>query len=104
MRHSQAIEEFLATQLGGAPAGAPEPDQDLLAHGVLDSMGVMQLVAWICDRYAVDLDGWIPDADELRSVRAIDAFITRRTGAASGAAPWTLAGSVSPGAPHLAQY
>ncbi|WP_420038197.1 acyl carrier protein (plasmid) [Streptomyces sp. cg28] len=83
MRHSQAIEEFLATRIRGTSAGAVEPDQDLLAHGVLDSMGVMQLVAWICERFAVDLDGWVPDADELRSVRAIDAFITRQVAAGS---------------------
>ncbi|MFI7340992.1 acyl carrier protein [Streptomyces sp. NPDC050085] len=77
MRYADAITDFLAT-LGKTPATALDPDLDLLEHGMLDSIGVMQLVSWITERYGVDHYGYVLDAEDMRSVRAIDAFITHQ--------------------------
>ncbi|MDH6705934.1 acyl carrier protein [Kitasatospora sp. NPDC086801] len=68
------IEEFL-------PDVAPEQladDHDLLSDGVIDSLGVLKLIAWVEDHFALPVDDTDLDPNNFRSVAAIDAFITQR--------------------------
>ncbi|MER8105245.1 phosphopantetheine-binding protein [Kitasatospora sp. NPDC094016] len=68
------IEEFL-------PDVTPEQladDHDLLSDGVIDSLGVLKLIAWVEDHFALPVDDTDLDPNNFRSVTAIDAFITQR--------------------------
>jgi len=51
-------------------------DHDLLADGVIDSLGLLKLIAWIEDRFGLPVDDSAMDPDNFRSVRAIGAFVS----------------------------
>ncbi|MER5889419.1 phosphopantetheine-binding protein [Streptomyces sp. NPDC001941] len=74
------IEEFLpdldATQLAD--------DHDLLSDGVIDSLGVLKLIAWVEDHFQLAVGDADLDPNNFRSVAAIDQFIAdARQGVAS---------------------
>ncbi|WP_435242568.1 acyl carrier protein [Streptomyces cucumeris] len=61
-------------------------DYDLLAGGVIDSLGLLTLVSWLEDTYGLDVDVLDVAPDNFRSVAAIDAFCDAATAAGTGAA------------------
>lgn len=56
-----------------------DADTDLLLDGLVDSMGVVQIVQWLEERLAVEIDPADVVIDNFRSVRAIVAYVARRT-------------------------
>ncbi|WP_018680900.1 phosphopantetheine-binding protein [Actinokineospora enzanensis] len=52
-----------------------DPDFDLLDSGVVDSLGLLRLIAWLGERHDLPVDELDLDPAEFRSVRAIDAFV-----------------------------
>lgn len=52
-----------------------DPEYDLLEGGIIDSLGLLTIVAWIEDRFGVAVDAGEIGEDDLRSVRAIGALI-----------------------------
>ncbi|MEV0323080.1 acyl carrier protein [Streptomyces sp. NPDC050658] len=86
MQYAEQIKEFLAAELpAGASTAELDPDLDLLEHGVLDSLGVLQLIDWICDRYGVRRDGVEVELEDIQSIRAIDSFIQSQVRAGNDA-------------------
>lgn len=76
MSHIAEIRQFvLAEFLPDVPAEDLGPDEDLLAGGVVDSLGLLKLIAWIEDRFGVAVDEVELSPDSFRSITAIDAFI-----------------------------
>jgi acyl carrier protein len=63
-----------------------DPDYDLLESGIVDSLGVLTVLAWVEDRFGVEIDVGEIDEDQFRSVRAICA----RAGSAERAPQATL--------------
>jgi acyl carrier protein len=51
-----------------------DPDYDLLENGIVDSLGVLTVLAWVEDRFGVEIDVGEIDEDDFRSVRAICAL------------------------------
>ncbi|MEU2563293.1 acyl carrier protein [Streptomyces longispororuber] len=52
-------------------------DYDLLTNGVVDSLGLLKLIAWIETEFTVTVDDAALDPDNFRTVDAIDAFVAR---------------------------
>lgn len=52
---------------------------DLLSSGVVDSLGLLKMIAWIETTFDVAVDDAALDPDNFRTVSAIDAFIERAT-------------------------
>ncbi|MEV7438322.1 acyl carrier protein [Streptomyces griseoviridis] len=76
MPYAQAIKEFVVEEfLPDVSAGELDADYDLLANGVIDSLGLLKVIAWIEDRYGVDTDEVDLRPESFNSVAAIDAFI-----------------------------
>jgi len=76
------IEEFLPD----VSAASLEVDYDLLAGGVIDSLGLLMLIAWVEERFSVRVGDQDLDPDNFRSVSAIDRFVdTMRVGPVVGA-------------------
>ncbi|MGW7082900.1 acyl carrier protein [Streptomyces sp. NPDC054871] len=65
------VEEFLLD----IPADELADDYDLLANGVIDSLGLLTLVSWLEDRYRLDIDAMEIAPDNFRSVGDIEAFV-----------------------------
>jgi acyl carrier protein len=52
-----------------------DPDYDLMQGGVVDSIGLLKLIAWLEHRFNIAADDIDLDPDNFRSVTAIDRFI-----------------------------
>ena len=74
IRHDVRL--FLQNDLSRDLSGVDD-STSLLQAGVLDSLGVMQLVAFLQERFAITItdDDLVPE--NLESVDAITAFVTR---------------------------
>jgi acyl carrier protein len=76
MSNVDIIKQFVLTEfLPGTPAGELAVDHDLLNDGVIDSLGVLKLIAWVEDRFEVAVGDNDLDPNNFRSVEAIDTFI-----------------------------
>ncbi|MDQ1016532.1 acyl carrier protein [Streptomyces afghaniensis] len=77
MRYAQTIKEFVVGEfMPDVPAAELDAELDLLENGVIDSLGLLKLIAWIEDRYGIDTDQGDLRPESFRSVAAIDAFIS----------------------------
>ena len=52
-----------------------DPEWDLLEGGILDSLALLTVVAWIEDRFEVPVDAGEIGEDDLRTVQAICSLI-----------------------------
>ena len=53
-----------------------DADFDLLDNGVVDSLGLLQLIEWVGDRYDLPVADMDLTPDNFRSVNAIHEFVT----------------------------
>ncbi|TWP48524.1 AMP-binding protein [Lentzea tibetensis] len=74
------VEEFLPDVAPGSLAA----DYDLLAGGVIDSLGLLKVIAWLEDRYDLAVDDVELEPDSFRTVDAINDFIDRAQQPVSG--------------------
>ncbi len=56
-----------------------EADDDLLGEEIIDSMGIMQLIAFIEDTFDVDVAQADITIVNFRTVKAIDAYLAKRS-------------------------
>lgn len=73
------LEDFIVEEIAfGRGIESIPPDEDLLARGVIDSLAVTQLVAFLEDRYGIQItdDELIPD--NFRSLACMEAFVERK--------------------------
>jgi len=70
-----------------------DPDHDLLDGGIIDSLGLLTIVAWIEDRFAVAVDAGEIGEDDLRSVRAVCSLIESLGGPCDTAGDRSLKGA-----------
>ncbi|MCT2581975.1 phosphopantetheine-binding protein [Actinophytocola gossypii] len=76
MSNIDAIKKFLIDEfLPDVSASELDVDHDLLADGLIDSLGVLKLIAWIEERFALTVTDTELDPDNFRSISAIDAFV-----------------------------
>lgn len=65
------LEEYLP----GTPPAELDGSYDLLDNGVVDSLGLLQLIAWVEQRYEIPIDEVELSPDHFRSVDAICRFV-----------------------------
>jgi acyl carrier protein len=76
MSNIDTIKKFLIDEfLPDVGASEIDVEHDLLADGVIDSLGVLKLIAWLEERFALTVSDTELDPDNFRSVTAIDSFI-----------------------------
>ncbi|MBW4721898.1 acyl carrier protein [Saccharothrix obliqua] len=57
------------------PPDQLEPDLNLLDSGVVDSLGLLRLIAWVGERFDIAVEEADISPDNFRSVDAIAAFV-----------------------------
>ncbi len=73
------VEQFIVREI--APGFGPvDHDLDLLAGEVIDSLGIVQLIAFLEEKYAIKVGDDDLDPENFRSVNSIAAFV-QQTGA-----------------------
>lgn len=73
-----AIREFLVTSTPIASAGDVSPDTPLLDSGVLDSLGILQLMTFIGEQMGVEVsdDDFIPE--NFQTVGSLSRFVAAK--------------------------
>lgn len=80
MDNTQTITRFVIEEfLPDVRADQLAADYDLLDNGVIDSLGLLKVIAWLEDRFKLALDELDLDPDSFRTVAAIDAFVRNAT-------------------------
>jgi acyl carrier protein len=76
MSHTDTIKKFVIDEfLPDVSAADLAVDYDLLADGVVDSLGLLKLIAWVEDHFQLAVHDTDLDPNNFRSVQAIDQFI-----------------------------
>lgn len=79
--HENALAEFVRNELLHGRKVALTNDADLLGAGIVDSLGILRLVAFIEDRFGVK----VPDEDvvfeNFQSIGAMAAYVSQRQAA-----------------------
>ncbi|MBW4718166.1 acyl carrier protein [Saccharothrix obliqua] len=79
MTVAQRIRAFLATTPGRAAALAALGDDDsLIDRGLLDSLGTLELSAWLQEEFGITVDEIDLTADNFESISAISWYVERR--------------------------
>lgn len=72
------LTDYLAKELAIGRAKDIGPDDDLIATGVLDSLGLMQLVLFIERKLSIHVPDEDVVIDNFRTVRILEAYINRQ--------------------------
>lgn len=89
MNPERAIETFIKDQLVRGNSKAPlHVDDSLIQSGIIDSMAILQLVAFIEDTFSVKVEDAEIDLRNFGTIRAMNELVRRKTSAtkASGSA------------------
>lgn len=85
MSHIPTIKQFVLDEfLPDVTGDDLTNDYDLVATGVIDSLGLLKLIAWLEERFELPTDDIELDPDSFRTIDAIDAFIARAQLATAG--------------------
>ena len=73
------VEQFIISELSqGRGITAIDPGDNLLAKGIVDSHGVMELVAFLEERYGISVSDEDLTPENFESVARIDEFVARK--------------------------
>ena len=76
MDRTRELEAFIVDEIAlGRGIRSIEPDQDLLAGGLIDSLGVTQLVTFLEERFGIRITDDELTPANFRTLAAIEAFV-----------------------------
>jgi acyl carrier protein len=76
---SADIEQFILAELArGRGVASIERDESLLTTGIVDSHGVMELVAFLEQRYGISVDDADLTPENFDNVASIESFVERK--------------------------
>ena len=84
MNVEQSVRDFLKNDLGKAESDVGR-DESLLESGIIDSMGVLQLVAFLESTYGIKVEDDDLMPENFHTITSISAYVERRLAAAGGA-------------------
>ncbi|WP_428963091.1 acyl carrier protein [Micromonospora fluostatini] len=76
MSHEAEIRQFVVTAFApDIPVDQLPADLDLLDTGIVDSLGLLRLIAWVGDRYHIPIEDQDISPLQFSSVTSIAAFV-----------------------------
>jgi acyl carrier protein len=76
MAVEQELERFVVETFGRRRGRQSiGPDEDLIGDGIIDSLGLTELVAFIEERFGVSVDDDDVVIDNFRNIRSIESFV-----------------------------
>ena len=76
MDDMQKIKQFVVDEfMPDVPTEELDADFDLLTGGVVDSLGLLKVVAWLEDEFDIGVDDSELGPDSFRTVAAINAYV-----------------------------
>ena len=83
MSVAKDVDRFIVDELMAGEISQIDPDEDLLAAGIVDSFGLQQLLAFIDERYGVSVAATELTPANFQTLRNIEAFVQSQTGGRS---------------------
>jgi acyl carrier protein len=81
MDTKQILREYITTELMTGPhAGEVRDDESLLTNKIIDSLGVMRLVAFVEERFGVSVADEDVTLKNFESIQAIHDYVQRQAG------------------------
>ncbi|RTR21143.1 acyl carrier protein [Azospirillum griseum] len=78
MAFRASIKQFLVEEfMPDVSMGQIEDDFDLIANGVIDSLGLLKVIAWLESRHELSIDVMDMVPENFSSVGAINAYLNR---------------------------
>ena len=75
----EQLQSYILTEFGHRLEGEGlPPDRDLLSDGVVDSMGVMQLISFMEDTFSVSVEDEEITPDNFRSLQTLTNFLSSK--------------------------
>lgn len=71
------IREFVAARFGRSVRGELTSDEPLFSSGLIDSFGVLELIAFLEDTFLITIDPAVHDLAEFDSIGRIAALVAR---------------------------
>ncbi|MEK7727956.1 MAG: acyl carrier protein [candidate division KSB1 bacterium] len=82
MNIQDQLREYIVTQfMYDTPNARLEPDTDLLNDGIVDSMGILQVVNFLEEKFGVQVSDEEITPENFRSLRVLTDFVMQRRGA-----------------------
>jgi acyl carrier protein len=73
------VEKFIVEEIAaGRGIGAIAHDSDMLSDGIIDSLGITELISFLEGRYGIKIDDDDIDAENFRSIDSIVAFVQQK--------------------------
>ncbi|MEU9980957.1 acyl carrier protein [Streptomyces sp. NPDC050856] len=73
----EITQHIVAEYLPGTPAGELDASYDLLDNGVVSSLQLLRLIAWLGEHYGIPFGDLEISPNDFRSVAAITDLVTR---------------------------
>ncbi len=71
------IKNYIVTKFA-FDRSALNPDDDLLNQGIVDSMGILQLVNYIEENFGIHIDDEEINPDNFRTLKALTDFVSQK--------------------------
>jgi acyl carrier protein len=79
MQIVENLEKFLLTEIAtGSGKKLLDPDEDLLEHGMLDSMGIMKLIVYIEETFAITVEDVEIIPENFQNLNSMVAFVGQK--------------------------
>ncbi len=82
MSRQDTLERFIVDEIMfGSSSTKLAADQSLIESGILDSVGLLRLVAFIEDQFGINIDDGEVSPDNFQTLNSMSAFLQRKEGA-----------------------
>ena len=78
MAISKQLARFIEQSAPLTETGSIDVDDDLVETGLIDSLGIVRLITYICEEFGVQLSGDDVRMENFETVEAIEALILRK--------------------------
>lgn len=78
MDRTKELTNFVESELAKGRKSNIQPDDDLLSEGVIDSLGILQLVGFVEDKFNIQIDDEDVVLENFQSIAALNNFLSSK--------------------------
>jgi acyl carrier protein len=79
MNKKDVIEKFIVDEIMLADNGTKiDPDESLISNGVLDSLGLLRLIAFIEEQFGIEVDDGDVVPDNFQTLNVMEGFLAEK--------------------------
>ncbi len=78
MTVTERLANFIREDVSPIATGSIGLDDDLVESGFIDSLGIVKLIAYICEEFGVEVTDDDVQLENFKTVRSIEAMISRK--------------------------